>query len=171
MFLFLVCMAIFFHDGLVNVIGSSLGSGVQISSGSLNTISLVLYLLFAGIILVSIIAILIGLIISFLDYKNYTFKFEEFDLIVRRGFLNKEQTSIPYRQIQDTDIEQSLIYQAFGVSRVVIITAGHENSGMNDNLETVLEPIDTTLAEEIRGALQSRIGVQVVESEKEAEIK
>src|SRR3954465_12679467 len=34
-----------------------------------------------------------------LEYSNYSFMFEEFDLVMHSGVLNKKQTVIPYRQI------------------------------------------------------------------------
>ena len=167
--LFVVCVLVIFHDGLVNLITTPLVGGSNLPAGGTDLVSTVLYIIFTGLILIDLVVIGVGVIISFLDYKNYTFRFEEFDLIVKRGILNKEETSVPYRQMQDVDLEQNLMYQLFGVCRVVMMTAGHEDSGMNDDTETVLEPIDKTLGEEIRKLLQSRIGVQVVESEKQVE--
>lgn len=168
-FLIILCVVAFFHDALVNLITAPLGSDGLPSPDLVNLVSSLIYLIIGGLFLISLIFIGAAIIISFLDYRNYTFSFEEFDLIVRRGIINREETSIPYRQMQDVDIEQSLMYQFFGVSRVVVITAGHEDSNMHDDTEMILEPIDKALAEEIRRALQARIGVQVVESEKQAE--
>ena len=55
------------------------------------------------------------------------------------------------------------------MKKVVIITAGHENSNESDKVEILLEPIDADTAEEIRAKLEREIGVQVVEGEKEAD--
>ena len=88
---------------------------------------------------------------------------------MRHGILNRRENSIPYRQIQDVDTEQGILYRLFGLSRLVIITAGHEEGGEKGDAEVWLEPINTNIAEEIQEQLEREIGVQVVEGEKEAD--
>ncbi|MDE1941084.1 MAG: PH domain-containing protein, partial [Patescibacteria group bacterium] len=111
----------------------------------------------------------IGLFVAWLEYRNYAFRFEEFDLAVRRGVISTETVSIPYRQIQDLNIQRDLIYQILGLSRLVIDSAGHEEKGERNETDIILEPLYKETAEEIRGFLERRIGVQVVIDEKEAD--
>lgn len=74
--------------------------------------------------------------------------------------------------MQDINIDRPLVYRILGVSRVVIDSAGHEEFGESrSETDIVLEPIDEKLAREIRDMLQRRIGVQIVEDEKEADLE
>ncbi len=105
-----------------------------------------------------------GFIIARIEHRNYTFTLEEFDLKLKRGIFDIKEVSIPYRQIQNVDITKPLVYQFFGVSRLVLVTAGHADKS-NDGTDTVFDPIDSDIADEVRAMLQKRVGVQVVEGE------
>ncbi len=124
---------------------------------------------FIGISMIFVLSFLIfvvGLLISWLSYQNFTFNFQEFDIKLKKGILNIEQTSIPYRQAQDVDVDRGIWYRFFGVSRLVITTAGHDESGGHEETEIVFDPVDKDIADEMQSMLQARIGVQVVEEEK-----
>ena len=105
--------------------------------------------------------------IASLDYYSYFFVLDENALRIKKGFFNKSETSIPYRQIQDVDLEQSLVQQLLGVSRLAILTAGHDDSdpeNKNDNSEASLPIIDKNRAEEIREELLKRANIEKVQS-------
>ncbi|MGC9605758.1 MAG: PH domain-containing protein [Minisyncoccia bacterium] len=125
--------------------------------------------LIMGLIIVALLACIVGLVIAKLQYANYTFTFEEFDLKLKQGIVSTTIVSIPYRQMQDVDVERSLLHRLTGTSRVVIDSAGHEEKTEDNETDIVLEPIDKETADEIRLMLQRKIGVQVVEGEKEAD--
>jgi uncharacterized membrane protein YdbT with pleckstrin-like domain len=116
------------------------------------------------LLLLGVIAFLAGFIVSLLQYRNYAFTLDEFDLKLRRGVFSQKEVSIPYRQIQDIDIVRTVSHRLFGVSRLVMITAGHESPEAHDQTDTTFDPIDKALAEEIRAFLERKIGVQVIES-------
>lgn len=116
----------------------------------------------------------VSLVMSFvtarMHYKNYTFTFEEFGLLLKRGLFRTTEVTIPYRQMQDVDIERGFLHQFTGTARVVINSAGHENVGEgHEETNIILDPIDRAFAEDIRLMLQRKIGVQVVEGEREAD--
>ena len=50
-----------------------------------------------------------------------------------------------------------------------MISAGHEDPVEKDDTDTAFDPIDKDLAEEVRLELERKIGVQVVQGEKEAD--
>lgn len=108
---------------------------------------------------------IIGYVSAYFEYKNYSFTLEEYSLKVRKGIMSKEEISVPYRQIQDVNIERSFIYQIFGVSRLVFITAGREEPDIHEETEAVLDPLEKNVAEEVREELLRHIGVQKVENE------
>lgn len=113
----------------------------------------------------------VGIIINTLRYKFFLFTLEEFSLKLRKGVLRITEISIPYRQMQNVDITRPLLYRFFGLSRLVILSAGHEQDNEGDQTDTVFDPIDFEIAEGIRDFLGRRIGVQVTESEQEADKK
>jgi uncharacterized membrane protein YdbT with pleckstrin-like domain len=147
----------------ITAIGGSASYGTASSiSGGIAYASMLLFLL-------GVIVFLIGFIISLLQYRNYAFVMEEFDMKMRRGVTNQRVISIPYRQIQAVNVVRSLAYRFFGVSKLVMITAGHDDPGTNEEADTVLDPIDKDTAEEIRVFLERKIGVQVTEGTVQAD--
>ena len=117
------------------------------------------------VLVVAVILFIIGYTIARLQYRNYTFTLEEYDLKLKRGIFDIEEVSIPYRQIQSVDITKPFVYDLFGVCRLVLMTAGHEEADAKDESDTVFDPIDKDIAVEIRELLQKRIGVQIIVSD------
>ena len=110
-----------------------------------------------------------GVLINYLRYICFKFTLEEFGLRLRKGVLRVEEISIPYRQMQNVDVTRPLFYRILGLSRLVVLSAGHEQAEEGDQTDTVFDPIDSEISEEIRTLLGRRIGVQVIEHETEAD--
>jgi len=142
--------------GITAMSGSASYGTASSIAGGIAYVSMLLFLL-------GVIVFLIGFIISLLQYRNYVFVMEEFDMKMRRGVISQRLISIPYRQIQAVNIVRSMAYRFFGLSKLVMITAGHDDPGTNEEADTVLDPIDKDTAEEIRVFLERKIGVQVTE--------
>jgi uncharacterized membrane protein YdbT with pleckstrin-like domain len=113
-------------------------------------------------------------LIAWLIYINYKYMLSADSLKILRGILNKEEIAIPYRQIQDVDIDRNLSLRMMGVSRIVILTAGHEDGpGSKDDpdehgqSEGYLPALDRDLAEWLRDELLRRTNVQKVVEVKE----
>jgi uncharacterized membrane protein YdbT with pleckstrin-like domain len=115
-------------------------------------------LLFVGVFAVSF-------FIGWLVYSNYKFSLGDDSLKIKRGILEKEEVAIPYRQIQDVDIKRDLSFQMMGLSRIVILTAGHEDEA-DDASEGILPALDQDLAEWLQAELLKRANVQKVTEEK-----
>lgn len=103
----------------------------------------------------------ISWIISLLVYSHYKFSLGADSLKIKRGVLNKEEVAIPYRQIQDVDIKRDLVFQIFGLSRLVMLTAGHEDDH-DAQSSGILPAIDSDLAEWLQAQLLQRANVQKV---------
>ncbi len=116
-----------------------------------------------ALLLISVLLIALQIGISWLIYHHYRFMLELYDIKIRKGIFNIKEISIPYRQIQDVNVDRSLFYRLLGVSKVIITTAGQEAPGERDESDGVLDPIDRDVAENIRQELERRIGVQLVE--------
>lgn len=112
---------------------------------------------------VFVIAFALAFFIAWLEYANYKFFLDEDSLKIKRGVLSKEEIAIPYRQIQNVDIERNFYYQMMGLSRLVILTAGYDaDKPEEDESEGILPALDKNLAEWVRGELLKRTSVQKV---------
>ena len=105
----------------------------------------------------------VALLVTWLVYKNYAFALGDDALKIKKGVFNKEETAIPYRQIQNVDLERDLSFQMLGLSRLVILTAGEEEEKSGeDESEGILPALDKDLAEWLQAELLKRANVQKV---------
>lgn len=115
-----------------------------------------------------LIAAAITLLMGWLVYNNYRFSLGDDSLKIKRGIFEKEEVAIPYRQIQDVDIDRDLSFQLLGLSRIVILTAGHEEEKSvdgEDESEGILPAIDKDLAEWLQAELLKRANIQKIAEE------
>lgn len=117
------------------------------------------------LIVITLVLFIIVFFVGLFDYYKYSFTLEEFDIRMKRGLVKKTEKSIPYRQIQNINIERNPTYQILGLSKVILETAGHEEVGEEGTSEEVIEAIDKNIAEQLRDMLQNKIGVQIVRPE------
>ena len=125
-----------------------------------NILTLVILVVFLLVILAIGIAFLFGLI----KYFSYEYVLDENALRISLGILNKTETSIPYRQIQDVDIDRTLIHRFFGVSRLAILTAGEDgvSDEGKDNSEGAIPLLEKAQAEDMREELLKRANIQKI---------
>ena len=114
-----------------------------------------------GLFIISFLFIAGGILISWFYYIGCTFTLDEHSFNIRRGIFNKKETFIPYRQIEDIDIEQSFFHRIMGVSRLVILTAGDDND-KEDETEGIFEIIDSHVAEQMRKDILQKTHIQTV---------
>jgi uncharacterized membrane protein YdbT with pleckstrin-like domain len=117
--------------------------------------------------LLFIVTLGISLFVAWLVYSRYKFCLGDDSLKIKRGVLEKEEVAIPYRQIQDVDIRRDIAFQMLGLSRIVILTAGHEEDEKpgDDDTEGILPALDKNLAEWLQAELLKRANVQKVTEE------
>ena len=130
-------------------------------TGYMNTITWTVFSIF-------VIVFLVVLLVAWLIYANYKFSLGDDALKIKRGVLNKEEVAMPYRQIQNVDIQRDLGFQMMGLSKLVILTAGEEgkDAGDDDQSEGILPALDKDLAEWLQAELLKRANVQKVTEEK-----
>ena len=154
------------------ILGASLKFAIAAGISKANTASMLsMVLMYMNIIIffLGVFICFLGILVAYFEYRNHTFRFDEFDFIMKEGILNKKENSIPYRQIQDVDIERPFNYLVLGLSRLVLKTGGTEEKGKNEMTEINIEPVDKGMAEEIQEMLERKIGVQVVETDTKAD--
>ena len=115
-------------------------------------------------IVVFAIALVVDLMDSWLSYLSYQFALQENALMIKSGIIAKKEIAIPYRQIQNVTIEQNIAHRALGMSRIVILTAGHEDAtdAKKNESEGILPALDTHLAEMLQAELLKRTSVERV---------
>lgn len=142
--------------GIINITGTSQIFAGYIVPKATADIKLIVYL-------IAFLIIFLGAFIAWLEYINETYRFNEFDLVMKKGVLDKRETSIPVRHIPDIKIERSLGCQILGLSRLVLKTIDMEEKGKQKMTEIDIYPIDKKVAEEIKNMLERKIGVQFVQ--------
>jgi uncharacterized membrane protein YdbT with pleckstrin-like domain len=168
LFILVSFITVFSHYLLNGLIDLITNAGVsKIEAG--NIASMILLYTILIIFWLAVLIIFLGVLISYLEYINHTYTFNEFDIIMREGILDKKETSIPYRQIQDVNIDRSLVYQILGLSDLILRTAGTEEKNEHGMTDINIGPIDKDTAEEIKTMLERKIGVQVTEDEVKAD--
>ncbi len=133
----------------------------MLSSSIMEFLPLVILLFFALFILL----LVADLLFSYITYISYEFLLDDNALRIRKGLISKNETSIPYRQIQDVDMEESITDRIFGVARLAVLTAGHEDKepdSKEDFSEGAFPAIDKDEALSIREALLKNANIEKV---------
>lgn len=65
-----------------------------------------------------------------LRYKRRRYRLNEMGLRIRRGLLWHAELSVPYSRIQHTDVSRGPIERWFGLSTLIVHTAGTENASI-----------------------------------------
>lgn len=112
-----------------------------------------------GLFAVSIVFIAGGFLMSWLLYIRCTFSINDDSFNISRGIFSKKEISIPYRQIQDINIEQTFYFKMMGVSKLVVLTAGNDDNDKEGEAEGIFEVIDSSMAEKMREELLQKTNI------------
>lgn len=143
------------HSKVASTIGLiAIGTSLFSNYAILQFITKYLFIAFA-------VALVVTIVWAWLEYKRYEFAIDIDALRIKRGVLHREEIAIPYRQMQDVDIERDLLNQLTGTSKLVILTAGVvDNKEENAESEGFIPIIDRKLAERIQTELLPKINIQ-----------
>ena len=103
-------------------------------------------------------------VIAYFWYISFRYKLEDNDLAFEKGLISRQEISIPFRQIQNADIEQSVIYRIFNLADLVILTAGHEDPerATENETEIVMPALNLEEARRLQEYLLDRANVQKI---------
>jgi uncharacterized protein len=100
--------------------------------------------------------VLIGIWLAILSpprrWRHWRYAFTGSELHVAHGWWTQVHTIVPVLRVQHIDVAQGPLERSFGVARLVLHTAG------SDNTIVTLPGITRATAEEIRDAIRARIG-------------
>lgn len=154
--LFLTFIVLLAKNPIVNIFVSSGYTGAD----SINKI--VLFVI-GGLYIASMLLLLIGLLANLLHYISCKFYMDDYGFKLHRGIISRDEVSIPYRQIQDVDVDQSMIGRLIGVGKLIILTAGNEEKDKHgEQSEVVFDIIDVAIARSLQKTLLEKSSVQLV---------
>jgi uncharacterized membrane protein YdbT with pleckstrin-like domain len=107
------------------------------------------------------------IVVGWFEYITFRYVIDAHAFKTREGIFNIRETSILYSKIQKVDIDRPLIYRFFGMSKVVILTAGSEDEDKNEpesfaESEIYIDLIEKEQALQIQHELLTRSHVQPV---------
>ena len=116
----------------------------------------------------SILAVIIGIIISYIYKNSMEFLIYSNEVVVRKGVLNKTEKHVPYRTITNISSRYGIIDRLFGIGTVEIETAGKSGSsiGPEEKIEGIpnfLEVRDIILEELRKFRSQYATGTEITE--------
>jgi membrane protein YdbS with pleckstrin-like domain len=65
-----------------------------------------------------------------LKYNNWFFELKDDELFLKRGVVTKISSTAPYCRIQHIDIAQNIVERIFGLSSLVVYTAGTKGADL-----------------------------------------
>ena len=101
------------------------------------------------------------------EYSYHEFKLDEYALVIRSGIVNRREISIPYRQIQNVDMNSSYAERAFGVAELFVLTSGNEDrgsEGKDEESSAIFPLVNHDYAVELQRELLKRANVEEVVS-------
>ncbi len=80
---------------------------------------------------------LLILIITYLEYRYYTYAFTEEAFIMSSGYIMRSEVAALYHQIQNVNIERRPLERLIGVSQVIIHMSGSERDTSHNKIVLV----------------------------------
>ncbi len=97
-------------------------------------------------IITILITALISAVITFIDFKYFTFQFDfdKNDFIIKKGFFKKTKLSVPLSKIQQINLNQNFIHKILNLYEIQMDTAG------SDSKEVSIKAVDKNIALDIK---------------------
>ncbi len=131
---------------------------VQIDTDSISMIDRVgniLVAVFAGLGLISIVFAIIS---SYITHISNSYELTDTAIKLRKGWISKNEISIPYKGIETVNIDQSVLFRILGLSRLVVFSSGDDEKG--ENADQIFPIIDNSIAQYLRQILLEKSNVQ-----------
>ncbi|MCR5544929.1 MAG: PH domain-containing protein [Lachnospiraceae bacterium] len=145
--LLLLCSSVI-TMGIVTVFGVGVIFLAELGPGKIRT----------AIILCLALLWLISLISPFVRYNWYRARFTEEEIDIRQGFLTIKENIIPIERLQKISLETGPLDRLFGMTKVIVYTAGGEDT---------IRFLERERAEEIGERLKKRINGYAIEERNE----
>lgn len=70
----------------------------------------------------------LGAVYMFLRFRNWSFELREDYLFLDHGVFTRTRSMVPYVRVQHIDTQRKPLYRLFGLSKVVVYTAGSKGA-------------------------------------------
>jgi len=130
---------------------------------SANSTAMTVVQIAAGIVpLLIMLAAACAVAMAYISYWAFSYKIEYNYLSIVKGIVNRKKISIPFRQIQNVDIEQTLVNRFFGLVSLVIMTSGNDDPQHTKDkaTEIVMPPLNAVEGLHLQQHLLDRSNVQ-----------
>lgn len=116
--------------------------------------------------LVTSLIFVITAVITYIEFKYFTFKFDfsKNDFVIKKGFFKKTKLSVPLNKIQQINLNQNFIHKILNLYEVQMETAG------SDSKEVNIKAIEKNIAIEIKDftdSLKETVKINKVEEKAE----
>ena len=107
-----------------------------------------------------------AIVIAYAWYYSFRYKIGDNDISFEKGLISRQEISVPFHQIQNADIEQSILYRIFNLADLVILTAGREDPerATQNESEIVMPALNADEARRLHEYLLDRANVQKIVS-------
>jgi uncharacterized membrane protein YdbT with pleckstrin-like domain len=106
----------------------------------------------------------LGIIINIIRYFSFGYRLDDEALRFRRGIISVDEISILYHNIQDVDLDQSVLGRIFGIAELYVITAGRGEPNERAETEATFHVMDVGKARDLQRTLLDRGSVQKVKA-------
>jgi len=104
-----------------------------------------------------------AIVMGYVSYWSFRYKIEYNYLSFVKGIINLHKISVPFRQIQNVDIDQSLVYRFFGLVSLIVLTVGNEDVDQHtkdERNEIIIPPLNAVEGLHLQQHLLDRSNVQ-----------
>ncbi len=120
----------------------------------------ILTLLIPYLLLLLLLFLILGSIKGWFKYSHYSMILSDEDMTITQGFVSQEEIGIPYRRVKEIQIERDVIDELAGLSDVVIIIQGAEESGAMTERRVILPSLPKDVAIRIQNKILGKAEVQ-----------
>ncbi len=138
---------------------------IIVSQEYVKTLNLTLGAATAVVISLGLIAIFLGIISSIIKYFGTTYTITDYSIRLRHGLIARNEISIPYKSIEDVDLDQSILFRFLGLCHLIILSAGTDDEvdktdGTGVRSSQIFHMIDSDIAIKLREFLLKKSSVQ-----------
>jgi len=108
----------------LTVVGGVLGWGFPDPFGMMGALKAMLFVGLALLMALPILGLLIGGVMATKAYDNFSYQLQSDGVFIRSGIITKTQRIIPYKKIQNLTVVSGLLERKYGLSSIMIETAG-----------------------------------------------
>ncbi len=134
-------------------------TGIRLTFEQIELMHRVINILIAILFLSGVLAVIFGILSAIFRYASLTYTLGDYAFKLEKGLISKNEISIPYKNIQAVDTDQSVMYRIFGLSTLIIVSAGNSQDSKIKTSEK-FDLIDDSVADYLKEELLKRASLK-----------